>query len=167
MNIEKTLARLFGLEGDQWLRHANPKSVYSRFPILPLLIISVWTRVWIGVYFVIPLGLTLLWTFVNPRLFDEPDSLENWASKGVLGERIWKDRSAYDIPRDFSLLTHMLNATQVIGLIPFLWGLYTLDFWMTMTGFAVAFLCKAWFFDRMVWLFEDMRETEKVHDWIT
>ncbi len=117
-------------------------------------------------YFVIPLGLTLLWTFVNPRLFDEPDSLENWASKGVLGERIWKDRSAYDIPRDFSVLTHMLNATQVIGLIPFLWGLYTLDFWMTMTGFAVAFLCKAWFFDRMVWLFEDMREMEKIHEWM-
>jgi len=166
MNIEKALARLFGLEGDEWLRHANPKSVYSRFPVLPLIIVSVWTRVWIGVYFVIPLSLTLLWTFFNPRLFNEPESLDSWASKGVLGERIWKERATYDIPESFVSLTHLINATQVIGIIPFLWGLYTLDFWMTMTGFSVSFLSKVWFFDRMVWLFEDMRELETVRSWL-
>jgi hypothetical protein len=166
MNVEKGLARLFGLEGDEWLRHANPKSVYSRFPLLPLIIIAVWSRVWIGIYFLIPLGLTILWTILNPRLFDEPDSFNSWASKGVLGERIWKDREQYGISREFALLTHALNATQVVGMLPFLWGLYTLDFWMTMTGFAVAFLCKAWFFDRMAWLFDDMRERDEVRSWL-
>lgn len=166
MNIEKTLARLFGLEGDRWLRHANPWSVYSRFPVLPLIVVSVWSRVWIGTYFLVPLGATLLWTFFNPRLFDEPDSLDSWAARGVLGERIWKDRAVYDISRQWSLQTHALNASQVVGLVPFLFGLYTLDVWMTMTGLTVAFLSKLWFFDRMVWLFEDEREAERVREWL-
>jgi hypothetical protein len=166
MNIEKTLARLFGLEGDRWLRHANPRSVYSRFPVLAMIVVSVWSRVWIGVYFVVPLGLTLLWTFFNPRLFDEPDSLENWASKGVLGERIWKEREEYDIASQRRVQIHTLNAIQGLAMVPFFVGLYRLNFWMTMTGLAVAFLSKVWFFDRMVWLFEDMRELDEVRAWL-
>jgi hypothetical protein len=166
MNVEKTLARLFGLEGDEWLRHANPRSVYSRFTVLPLVVASAWSRIWIGDYFLVPLALTLLWTFFNPRLFNRPRSLENWASKGVLGERIWQRREAYDIPRVFAVQTHVLNVVQVVGLVPFIWGMYTLDLWMTMTGMSVAFLAKTWFFDRMVWLFEDRRHLEDVRAWI-
>jgi hypothetical protein len=165
MNLEKVLARLFGLEGDQWLRHANPKSVYSRFPVLGLVVVSVWARVWIGVYFLVPLGVTLLWTYINPRLFDEPESLEHWASKGVLGERIWSERESYDISKGWVLQNHTLNAVQAVAMVPFFVGLYRLDVWMTTTGLAVAFLSKLWFFDRMVWLFEDNRELETVRKW--
>jgi hypothetical protein len=31
---------------------------------------------------------------------------------------------------------------------------------------SMAFLAKTWFFDRMVWLFEDMRHLEDVRTWI-
>jgi hypothetical protein len=166
MNIEKTLARLFGLEGDRWLRHANPKSVYSRFPVLFMIATSVWSRVWIGRYFLVPLSVTLLWTFFNPRLFDEPDSFHSWAAKGVLGERIWKDRDSYDIPTVWARQTHALNAVQLVAMGPFLIGLYELQGWMTVAGLSVAFLSKVWFFDRMVWLFENRRENETVREWI-
>jgi hypothetical protein len=83
-----------------------------------------------------------------------------------LGERIWQQREAYDIPRVFSVQTHVLNLTQVVGLVPFIWGMYTLNFWMTMTGMAVAFLAKTWFFDRMVFLFEDRRHRADVQAWL-
>jgi hypothetical protein len=162
MTIENTLARLFGLEGDDWLRHANPTSVYTRFTVLPLIVVSAWSRVWIGVYFLVPLGLTLLWTFLNPRLFPEPDSLDNWASKGVLGERIWKDRAEHDISQAWARGVNALNALNAVGTVPFLVGLYQLNVWMTATGLVITFLAKLWFFDRMVWLFEDTGDLEDV-----
>jgi hypothetical protein len=166
MNVESALARLFGLDGDRWLRHANPKSVYSRFPVLWLIALSVWSRVWLGRAFLVPLALTLAWTFFNPHLFDRPDSLDTWASKGVLGERVWQNRDDYDIPRADALRVHALNAVQVVGMVPFLWGLYVLDPWMTVAGLSVAFLSKVWFFDRMVWLYEDYADHPEVRAWL-
>ncbi|WP_267643936.1 DUF6653 family protein [Haloarchaeobius amylolyticus] len=165
MNVEKTLAKLFGLEGDNWLHHANPKSVYSRFPVLAMIAASVWSRIWIGEYFLVPLALTFVWTFLNPHLFDRPASLESWAARGVLGERIWKDRAEYEIPDGFPVKIQTLNALNFVGMVPYLYGLYVLDFWMMVAGFSVAFLSKLWFFDRMVWLYEELRHLEEVREW--
>ena len=36
---ERRVASLFGLKGDSWMRHANPWSVWTRFAVLPLLIL--------------------------------------------------------------------------------------------------------------------------------
>ena len=41
---ERRVAGLFGLKGDSWMRHANPWSVWTRFAVLPLLILAVWSR---------------------------------------------------------------------------------------------------------------------------
>jgi hypothetical protein len=41
---ERRVASLFGLKGDRWMRHANPWSVWTRFAVLPLLILAVWSR---------------------------------------------------------------------------------------------------------------------------
>lgn len=160
------MAKLFGLDDETWLQHANPRSVYSRFTLFPLFVVSAWSRVWIDEYFLVPLALTIVWTFLNPRLFERPESLDSWASKGVLGERIWKDRDAHDIDPICARQIHALNLLQVLGLPPFVWGLYTLDFWMTMTGLSVMFLAKTWFFDRMVWLLEERRDTAQVREWL-
>src|SRR4029453_10046537 len=45
---ERRVASLFGLKGDSWMRHANPWSVWTRFAVLPLLILAIWSRDWIG-----------------------------------------------------------------------------------------------------------------------
>jgi len=155
MTVEETIARLFGLRDDEWRRHANPVSVYSRFTLLPLFVAAAWSREWIGVYFLVPLALTLLWTWLNPRLFPEPDSFDSWASRGVLGERIWANRADYEIPRSWALQTTALTALSAVGTVPFLVGLYRLDGWLTAVGLLVTFLAKLWFFDRMVWLYDD------------
>lgn len=34
---ERKVARFFGLEGENWMRHANPISVWTRFAVVPLL----------------------------------------------------------------------------------------------------------------------------------
>jgi hypothetical protein len=35
--MDISVNKLFGLEGDKWMRHANPVSVWTRFAVLPLL----------------------------------------------------------------------------------------------------------------------------------
>ena len=45
---EQRVAKLFGLSGDSWERHANPISVWTRFAVLPMLALSIWSRDWIG-----------------------------------------------------------------------------------------------------------------------
>ena len=39
---EQRIARLFGLTGDAWMRHANPISVWTRFSCLSLLALAIW-----------------------------------------------------------------------------------------------------------------------------
>jgi len=53
------LAKLFGLQGDRLLRHANPISVWTRFAVLPLLALSIWSPVWIGWWSLVPIALSL------------------------------------------------------------------------------------------------------------
>jgi hypothetical protein len=46
--VSISVTKLFGLEGDAWMRHANPVSVWTRFAVLPLGALAVWSRQWIG-----------------------------------------------------------------------------------------------------------------------
>jgi hypothetical protein len=52
--------------------------------------------------------------------------------------------------------------------MPFLaWGLYDLDVWPMLVGFLLAFFGKLWFADRMVWLYEDMKDaTPEYRSWL-
>ena len=42
------LERLMKMDDAAWKRHANPWSAWTRTLILPLLALTVWSRVWIG-----------------------------------------------------------------------------------------------------------------------
>ena len=55
-----SVTKLFGLEGDRWLRHANPVSVWTRFAVLPLLALAVWSREWIGWWSLAAVALVLV-----------------------------------------------------------------------------------------------------------
>lgn len=164
--VEGRLASAFGLAGDEWLRHANPKSVYSRFSVLPLFVVAVWSRVWLGWWALLPVAATVAWTYLNPRLFDEPASFDSWAARGVLGERIWADRDSFEIDRTRRRQLHAITAVQVVGVPPFVWGLYTLAPWVTATGLVTMVLAKVWFLDRMARLFDDYRDTDAVRAWL-
>jgi hypothetical protein len=93
---ERRVASLFGLKGDSWMRHANPWSVWTRFAVLPLLVLAVWSRDWIG------------W----------------WSLAGV------------------ALLAY---------------GLIELDLLIVVAGLVLTQTAKAWYIDRMVLLYEDMK----------
>jgi hypothetical protein len=79
--MEQKVARVFGLRGDKWMRHANALSVWTRFSVLSLLALAVWSRDWIGWYSLIPITLALVWMMINPLFFAPPRSTRNWASR--------------------------------------------------------------------------------------
>ena len=156
--LEARVAKLFGLTGDAWMRHANPRSVWTRFSCLSLLAVAIWSRDWIGWYCLIPIALAAAWMMLNPRLFGVPTSTRSWASKGVLGERIWSERSSADIPDQFrSRVPNLANAYGGIGLALLAYGLIVLDAWPVIGGILIVHGAKLWYIDRMVLLFEDMK----------
>ncbi len=153
---EEKIAKIFGLEGEKWLRHANPWSVWTRFATLPFLIIAIWSRVWIGWYSLIPIGLIIFWLIINPTLFSPPKALDSWASKSVLGERLWTNRKKVPIPKHHTLLVLILTIFQTIGAIPLLIGLWKLNLCLTVLGTTIIYFSKMWFLDRMVWIYDEM-----------
>lgn len=146
------MERLMGMTDAVWARHANPWSGWTRVLTLPLFALAVWSRVWIGWWAVLPVGLLLVWTWVNPRLFPPPRSTRNWMSQGVLGERIWLARRgdaglAHHVPVVRALIDLAAAGTAVLA-----FGLAILSLPLTLLGLAVAMLSKLWFVDRMVWI---------------
>lgn len=153
-----TLAQAFGLKGDSWMRHANPVSVWTRFLVVPMLIVSIWSRDWIGWLSLLPIGLSLVWMVVNPLFFKQPRSTRNWASKGVLGERIWTEGDKSSFPPQFqSKATSVAAVYQSMGMAVMAYGLVVLSPLATVAGLLIVQGGKAWFIDRMVLLFDDMK----------
>jgi hypothetical protein len=156
---EARVARWFGLEGDSWMRHANALSVWTRFSCMSLIALAVWSRVWIGWYSLLPIAVTVTWLFVNPRFFGVPASTRNWASKSVFGERIWLERESVALPPSFvSHVPNLANAYASVGLVAVISGLVVLEVWTVVAGIVVMHGAKLWYLDRMVLLFEVMKE---------
>jgi hypothetical protein len=167
MTLEKKIAAAFGMSDEVWARHANPWSGLTRFTALPLLIVAFWSRVWLGWWALVPVSLALLWTWLNPRLFRKPVSTRHWISKGVLGERVWSNRAEIPVPEHHRRVPNILSAISGVGGIFVIWGVATLAIWPTAFGVALVYLGKLWFIDRMVWLYEDMKEaTEEYARWL-
>ena len=155
---QNRVAKLFGLSGESWMRHANPISVWTRFSVLSLITLAIWSRDWIGWYCLIPIALSLIWMMVNPLLFPQPSSTKNWASKGVMGERVWSEGDADAIPEQFrSPVPNVANVYALIGIVLLGYGLVVLEVIPVLAGLVIAHGGKLWYIDRMVLLFEDMK----------
>lgn len=146
-----------------WNRHSNPWSVYTRFTALPLISLAFWSREWIDVYSVILIAFSFLWVWINPRLFSIPSTTNNWASMGTFGERIYLNRQNEAIPVHHLTVCRSLQLLSAIGLPIFIYGLYSLDIWILLLGNFWIMLFKAWFVDRMVWLYMDMKESNPTY----
>ncbi|MFT6715511.1 MAG: hypothetical protein ACJA0Q_000138 [Saprospiraceae bacterium] len=150
----------FSMTDKTWERHSNPWSVWTRMITLPFLVLTIWSRIWIDWYAWVILGLLVMWLVFNPKAFARPKSTKNWASKAVLGERVWLNRKKIGIPKDHAFMATLLNTLNGLGLPFLIYGLYNFDFWPTVLGTIIIYAGKMWFLDRMVWLFEDMKDKD-------
>jgi hypothetical protein len=157
--VEKSMADAFGLDGDAWLRHANPWSVYTRIPAPAALVGAIWTYAWIGWWCLVPVAVVCAWVAVNPKVFTAPRSTDHWASRAVLGETFWAGRTEIPVPARHRVAPRVLVAMNTLGLPFIVWGLITLDAWIAAFGLAVHMAGKIWFLDRMALLHDDMVAT--------
>ncbi len=100
------------------------------------------------------------WVWYNPRAFPVPRSTNNRASKGVFGERIFLETRHTTLARHHYVAAHVLTAFSFAGAIIWIYGLATLGLWATIAGMIGVVLPKAWFVDRMVWIFEEMKGSD-------
>jgi len=167
MDAGKSSETLMGMNDSVWQRHTNPWSGWSRVPVLPILATGIWSRDWIGWWSLIPIAATFVWIWINPRIFPPPRHTNNWMSKGVMGERVWLNRREVPIPKHHAQIAMLLNILAGLGLIPFVFGLIQLNFWAVYAGTAQMMIAKLWFLDRMVWLFDDMKDRhDQYRQWL-
>ena len=166
MTFERAVAGLFCLDDAAWKRHANPWSVLLRFTVLPVLIIAFWSRLYIGWWAAVPVALALLWTYLNPRIFPAPASFDHWTSKAVFGERVWLNRDTIPVPARHRTVPNLLSGVSGAGMLAVVYGVLVLDPAATLFGTIIVYLGKLWFIDRMVWLWEDMKDaTDEYRSW--
>ena len=157
MKLAHRLERLMAMDDAAWERHANPWSGWTRIPILPLLALSVWSRVWIGWWCLVPVLVLVVWTFWNPRAFARPTSTDNWMSKVTFGERVWLNADVHPIPDHHARMASYLSVMAGLGLVPLMWGLWALNSWAVVLGLVITVVGKLWQMDRMVWIYQDMK----------
>ena len=73
-----------------------------------------------------------------------------------MGERLWINRQQIPVPQHHKYVPNVLNVLAFMGLVCWVWGLWTLSMWPTVFGIVIMYLAKLWFLDRMVWLFNEM-----------
>ena len=167
MSIFGGTAKVFALDDKVWARHANPWSVWTRVAGFLFIVLAIWSRVWLGWWSLVPIAAAILWLWWNPRAFPPPSSTDNWASKGVLGERVYINRSEVPIPAHHQRVLNWIIAGTTVGTLALVYGLYSLDIWATVAGFAITAGGKLWFIDRMVWIYDDMIDADpRYRSWL-
>ncbi len=156
MDIYKLAERTMAMDNHAWRRHANPMSGWTRMLALPMIILAVWSRVWIGWWALFPVVLALGFVWVNPRLFAEPAHFRSWMSRGVLGERVFLEHR-HEIAEHHLTASRWLTLASVPGAVLMIWGLIVLWWEAAVFGALLSALPKIWFVDRMVWILQDWR----------
>jgi len=125
---------------------------------------SFWSRLWIDWWCLVPGVASILWMFLNPIVFKKPTSTKNWASKAVLGERVYLNRDQIEIPEiHCTPLNKLLNGMSSIGLIMAIWSTIYFSIWGAVVGVLLTYIGKSWYLDRMVWLYEYMKNDNDIY----
>ncbi len=167
-DIYRFAERMFGMDDVTWARHASPWSVWTRVATLPVLLLALYSHVWIGWWgAATAVVVSCTWIWLNPRLFPPPARTDTWSARATFGERIWLARHAQPVPKHHRTVPHVLSVVAGIGSVIGLVGAGFGAAWPTLIGAVLAYRSKLWFCDRMVWLFEDMRIVDpRVTDWM-
>ena len=129
------------LSKSTWKKHANPLSGWSRLLSYPLLFVALWYHNWIA------LAAVAVWFIVNPVIFPEPKSIDNWMSKSVLGEQLWTEKVRTKFP-------HVFNVFNGVFFIVALYASYQNLFWHVFYSVILSSTFKLWFLDRMVAMYD-------------
>lgn len=129
-----------------WARHANPWSGWTRVLTMPVLALGLYLHdFWI-------LGAAVVWMIINPLVFPKPQRVDNWMSKGVLGEQ----RYYQDGKKLKSDLPTLLNIINVPVFMSFLYFGWQQEFAPMILAGLLTMTIKFWFIDRMARLADEV-----------
>jgi hypothetical protein len=128
-----------------WRRHSSPWSVWTRILTYPLVYLPLWNRSWKqGV-------VVTAWFAANPVIFPEPEDDSSWATRGVLGEKLWMAERPRDI---IMLLSAASGMVGVVGLV----AAYRRRLWPMMLCASAGFLLLLWGIDRYTVYYDQHKE---------
>ncbi|GLZ79251.1 hypothetical protein Afil01_40580 [Actinorhabdospora filicis] len=157
MGALSTVAATFKMTDESWKRHANPWSVWTRFAAIPLMLLAIWSRDWLGWWCLAPIAVVMVWLWLNPRAFPPVEEPTSWAAKGIYGEKMWlADRSL--VTGDHRGVQRLLVGLGVVALALIAWGLVALQVWPTVFGATLLIVGQLWRIDRLGRLYEQSAE---------
>ena len=145
-------AAIFGLNDENWLRHSNPWSVWTRMAAFAVAMAAILLRGALGWWTLVPVGLCVVFMFVNTRVFPPVTNPERWDEKGIYGERLWSQKAPVAQPHRRAIA--MIIAIAAAGIPILIWGLVTVQIWPTVFGWSLVFLSQLWQIDRFVAIFD-------------
>jgi hypothetical protein len=152
-------AKSVGMTDEAWQRHANPWSVYTRFVAIPAGLLAIWSRTWFGWWALVPVGLVIVWLWLNPHVFPAVREPRSWAAKGIYGERLWVNEPESVSPDCRSVLRWLI-IPGVASLLLLVWGLVQLDPWPTIFGATLITLTQLWRIDRLGLFYEERKRAD-------
>lgn len=148
------IARVFRMTDEAWQRHANLWSVWTRFAAIPLLLLAIWSRTWLGWWCLGPVAAVLGWLWLNPHVFPPVTTPRSWTAKGIYGEKLWlRDRSL--ISAEHREVLRLLVVVGLVGFVLVAYGLVVLAVWPTVFGATLVVLAQLWRIDRFGLLYEE------------
>jgi len=138
MAYDRIAARLMSMSDEVWMRHANPWSGWTRVAISPLWFLAIWSWVWIGWWALVPVSVLAVCTWLNPRIFRPYTDDRPWITRGVLGERMFMNRTSVAIPQEHLRMAHILSALAGLSLAGAIVGFVTADFWLALGSWLLA-----------------------------
>jgi hypothetical protein len=152
-------AKIFGMTDEAWQRHANPWSVHTRFAAIPAGILAICSRTWLGWWALVPVGLVIVWLWLNPHVFPAVREPRSWAAKGIYGEKLWLNEPESVSPECRSALRWLI-IPGVVGMLLLAWGLAQLDLWPTIFGATLVTLAQLWRIDRLGLFYEQRKPAD-------
>jgi len=77
-----------------------------------------------------------------------------------MGEKYWAARKEAPPPSRHRIAPLVLTSVSAIGFPFWVWGLVTLNPWLTAFGLVIQMGAKLWFFDRMALLYDEVTSSQ-------
>ncbi|MEV7013707.1 DUF6653 family protein [Streptosporangium sp. NPDC051022] len=148
------VADTFRMTDEAWTRHANPWSVWTRFAAIPLMILAIWSRTWLGWWCLAPIAAVVVWLWLNPHVFPPVTTPRSWTAKGIYGEKLWLHNRSM-ISADHRNVHRLLVGVGLTGFAALVYGLVALEIWPTVFGVTLVVLGQLWRIDRLGLLYEE------------
>ena len=68
------------------------------------------------------------------------------------------NRDVIPVPQYHRTVPHILSGVSGVGMLMVLWGVLWFEVWPALFGVVMVYFGKVWFLDRMVWIWQDMRD---------